>query len=244
MHPLTLHLTRGVAASTLDDARALHNSFTGDGPQPGSEIARALGDLSHNVYTPAKGIEGALAAGPGELLFVDYWADANGMETFFANPFAQEAGDRLYASRDESEWDCAPAGFGFNLPVPFGMAPQFIGMMRAPVRSADETIAAVGKLVSAGLSTARRRGQISHALFIRHADRATQRPAANIRRIRGETYAQPAPATEILALDWWSTLDGLQEHYNDAAVIGSLNDAVAGPPETVVWQQEAGFSEW
>ena len=31
MQPLILHLTRGVLAPTLDQARALHNAFTGDG---------------------------------------------------------------------------------------------------------------------------------------------------------------------------------------------------------------------
>jgi hypothetical protein len=48
----------------------------------------------------------------------------------------------------------------------------------------------------------------------------------------------------VLALDWWSTVDGLAEHYRDAMVTGGLPDAVIGPAETVVWEQEAGFSEW
>ena len=46
--PLTLHLTRGVLASTIDETRDAHNAFVDDGSQPGREIARALGDLSHN----------------------------------------------------------------------------------------------------------------------------------------------------------------------------------------------------
>jgi hypothetical protein len=40
MQPLTLHLTRGVLASSLDDAPAMHNAFLDGGSQPGREIAR------------------------------------------------------------------------------------------------------------------------------------------------------------------------------------------------------------
>jgi hypothetical protein len=49
---------------------------------------------------------------------------------------------------------------------------------------------------------------------------------------------------EVLGLDWWSTVDGLEQHYRDAAAMGRLTDALIGPPETAVWQQEAGFSKW
>jgi len=43
-----------------------------EGPQPGIEIARSLGDMSHNVYTPAEGAGSLSDAKPGELLFIDY----------------------------------------------------------------------------------------------------------------------------------------------------------------------------
>ena len=60
MAHLTLHITRGVLASTLAEARTAHNTFTDDGPQPGA-TSRALGDVSHNVFTPAEGEDGALS---------------------------------------------------------------------------------------------------------------------------------------------------------------------------------------
>jgi len=51
-----LHTTRGTLnPETLSEGRAMHNAFVTDGPQPGIEVARSLGDLSHNVYTPAEG---------------------------------------------------------------------------------------------------------------------------------------------------------------------------------------------
>lgn len=244
MQPLTLHLTRGVLASTLDQTRGMHNAFVDDGPQPGREIARALGDLSHNVYTPAHGVDHALRAQPGELLFVDYWADTRGMETFFSNAAALGAADRLFTSREDAEWAVAPNGFSFSVPARHGAPPRFVAITRVAIRAADEAISALGKLVSAELAGARRRGQISHALFIRDADIASQRPAANTRRVQGKTLAQSRAPTEVLAFDWWSTIEGLGEHYRDATVMGALPGAHIGPPETTVWQQVAGFSEW
>src|SRR5207245_2879461 len=118
METLILHITRGTLnPKTLDEARTLHNNFVTEGPQPGIEIARSLGDMSHTLYTPAEGLGSLSGAKPGELLFIDYWADSNGMETFFSNPFAQEAGDRLFSSREESEWMPARDAFTFHVPA-------------------------------------------------------------------------------------------------------------------------------
>jgi hypothetical protein len=244
MQPLTLHLTRGVLASTIDETRGMHNAFVDEGSRPGREIASSLGDLSHNVYTPARGVDSALRAQPGELLFVDYWAAVSGMEMFFANPVALTAADTLFSSREESEWAVAPNGFGFSVPARYGAPPGFVAITRAAIRSTDEAVPAIGKLISAGLPAARRRGQVSHGLFIRDAGIANRRPAANTRRAHGNTLAQSHAQAEVLTLDWWSTVDGLAEHYRDATLMGGLPDALVGPAETAVWQQEGGFSEW
>src|ERR1700758_2123390 len=149
MQPLTLHLARGWPASTINETRGMHNAFVDDGTQPGREIARALGDLSHNVYTPASGVDLALRAEPGELLFVDYWAAASGMEMFFSNPVALGAADQLFSSREESEWAVAPNGFGFSVPARHGAPPRFVAITRAAIRSTDEAVPAMGKLISA-----------------------------------------------------------------------------------------------
>ncbi len=245
METLTLHTTRGtLSPSTLDEARALHNSFVTGGPQPGIEIARSLGDISHNVCTPAEGTGSQSGAKPGELLFIDYWTSTDGMETFFANPFAQQAADRLFSSREESEWTPAPGAFTFGVPTPAGTPARFQGIMRAPVRSADDATAVLGKLVWASLSAARRRGQLSHALFVRPANAAAARPASNARRGPSESLAGPADPAEILAVDTWLTLDGLKEHYADEAAMSGLGQALAGPPTTSVWAPASGFAEW
>jgi hypothetical protein len=134
METLIFHTTRGTLnPETLSEARAMHNAFVTDGPQPGIEVARSLGDLSHNVYTPAEGKDELFGAKPGELLLFDYWADPSGMEQFFSNPLAQEAGDRLFSSREESEWMPARAAFTFQVPAKASTPARFVGIARAPV---------------------------------------------------------------------------------------------------------------
>ncbi|MFI6594851.1 hypothetical protein ACIBHX_01310 [Nonomuraea sp. NPDC050536] len=241
MEPPNLHITRGIIASTLDEARAMHNAFISGGPQPGIEIARSLGDLSHNVYTPADGVDTGFAAKPDELLFVDRWAEPDGMEAFFSNPSAQEAGDRLYSSREESEWTPAPGGFTFWVPAPSGTTAPFIAMTRRPAPSASAAITALTEFAVSTLPAARRRGQVSHALFVRRADVIVARPASNARHDGGKRTAESVEPVEFLTMDSWLTLEGLQEHYSDASRINGLPST---RHHTVVWQQAPGFSEW
>jgi hypothetical protein len=165
------------------------------------------------------------------------------METFF-NPSAQQAGDRLFSSREEWEWMPAPGAFTFQVPSPAGTTARFLAMMRAPVRSADDATAVLGKLISAGLSAARRCGQLSHALFVRPANAVAVRPASNARHGASQAPGVPAGPAEILAVDTWLTLDGLTEHYGDEAAMSGLDQALAGPPASSVWAQASGFAEW
>ncbi len=137
METLILHTTRGTLnPKTLEEARTMHNAFVTQGPQPGIKIARSLGDLSHNLYTPVEGLGSLSTASPGELLFIDYWADLGGMETFFSNPFAQEAGDRLYSSREESEW--MPARDAFT-EIGQGCPPPFTGREELPAPAGEKS---------------------------------------------------------------------------------------------------------
>ncbi len=113
---MTVLLTvRGtLAPKTLDAARVLHNETAGS--QPGVAAARALGDLSHNVYVAGKGPRST--AREGELLFLDRWADPSGIAQFFANPRVQEGAGALFGKRDAAVWTPAAASFSFTLPVP------------------------------------------------------------------------------------------------------------------------------
>jgi hypothetical protein len=238
-----LHLTRGTLnPRTLDQARRMHNSFVTQGPQPGIQVARSLGDLSHTLYTPAETTGGLSDAKPDELLFIDSWAEPNGMEQFFS--FAEQAGDRLFSSREESEWTPAPAAFTFQVPAPAGTPARFVRMLRAPVRSAEEATAVLGKLVWANLGAARRRGQLSHGLFVRPAGVIAARPASNARRSAGENLPAPTEPVEVLTIEFWATLEGLNEHHGDPTATSGLEDALAGPPAASVWKQASGFAEW
>lgn len=245
MEPPLLHITRGTLnPKTLDQARRMHNTFVTEGPQPGIEIARSLGDLSHTLYAPAESTSALSGAKPGELLFIDYWADPSGMEQFFSNPFAQQAGDRLFSSREESEWTPAPAAFTFQVPATAGTPARFVRILRAPVRSAEEATAALEKLVWTNLGAARRRGQLSHSLLVRPAGVIAARPASNARRSAGENLPAPTEPVELLTIEFWATLEGLNEHQGDATATSGLDDALAGPPAASVWEQASGFSEW
>ena len=56
MQTLTLHITCGtLKPKTLDEARTLHNVFVAGGTPPAIEIARSLGDVSHNAVRTSGG---------------------------------------------------------------------------------------------------------------------------------------------------------------------------------------------
>lgn len=236
METFTLHFTRGTLNEVATaDARAMHNAFLFDGPQPGMEVARALGDLSHNVYEPALGMT-------GELLFADRWADPDGMETFFANPFAMQAAGRLFARREWSEWTSAPGAFGFQLPAPGGASARILSICRGPVHSVGDAAAMLAEAVRSNLGTARRRGQLGHAVLHRTAEAATTRPVSNSRH--GDATPHAIAAAEILVLDSWTNVEGMLEHQRDLPLGKALAEVLSGPLDESVWQQADGFAEW
>jgi hypothetical protein len=76
--------------------------------------------------------------------------------------------------------------------------------------------------VTKRLRDARRRGQLSHHIFFKLGE------------------GQP----EVLGLDIWSSLEGMNEHYEDRSAYGLLVETFSGPPAMSVWEQPSGFSEW
>ena len=245
MKPLFLHTTRGTLnPKTLEEARTMHNAFVTEGTPPGIEIARALGDLSHNLYTSVEGLGSLSHASPGELLFIDTWADPGGMEQFFANPFAQEAADRLFSERVEAEWLPARDAFTFQVPARTDAPARFVRMMRASVRVASDATALLAELVQADLRTSRKLGHLSHQLFLRHATVVTARPASNARRSGGEAISEPPEPVEILVVDGWPTLEGLKEYASVSTATNGLDGVLAGPLTVSIWEQARGFVEW
>jgi hypothetical protein len=93
-----------VKPPTVADARELHNKTAGS--PDGIAAARALGDLSHNVYTSAGN-----GAGSDEVLIIDYWNSPSGFGQFFADPQVQAGAELLFTEREGILW--APtSGFG------------------------------------------------------------------------------------------------------------------------------------
>jgi hypothetical protein len=217
---LTVRGTR--IPTTLDAARVLHNDTAGS--PPGIAAARALGDLSHRVFSPVSEAPGTK---PDELLFLDIWCDPQGIGQFFSNHEVQGQAARLFSAKDATVWMPARGANSYQLPPPRTLATRFIGIVRGAVggvESAIETFAAADRQA---IRDARKRGIISHELFVKLP-------------MPGDTSPP-----ELLGLDQWASPDGMLEHYRDEAAMKALAGVFTGPPATSVWSTAAGdWSEW
>ncbi len=207
--------------STVEEARALHNQTAGS-PE-GVAAARELGDLSHKVYTPANAGKHS-SAKPGELLFMDVWTTAGGIQKFFSNEHVNAQGEKLFTGKEPAVWMSAAGSFTFNYGAPKKRGDRYVGILRAKVKSAEASIAGFNEMSHGALAVGRRRGQISHDLYIK--------------------LGPPNEPVEIMGVDLWHDLEGLQEHYSDQThMSGDLG--FAGPPSATVWEQAEGdWSEW
>lgn len=209
---------------TLDAVRDLHNSTAGS--EQGIAAARSLGDLSHNVFAPSSRNGRAGAPGP-ELLFIDWWDDPKGLLNFFSNPQVQAQGAKLFSERDATVWMPARGSSSYHLPAPSSKSQRFVGMVRGAISSPEQALATFAAADAAAQRDARRRGLMTHQLFIKVSAPGDSAPP------------------ELLGLDLWCDFDGMTEHYSDATHMAGLKGAFAGRPQTSVWEQPAGvWSEW
>lgn len=216
--PVLLTVRGNPIPKTLEAMRVLHNETAGS--PAGVAAARSFGDLSHTVYSPAKF---ALSkAVDGELLFLDVWVHPKGIADFFSNPQVQAQGGKLFSARDATVWMPAEGAFTYHLMAPRARSDRYVAIIRGPIADAEKAIATIREADAAAQREARRRGILSHEVFIRLG----------------------APA-EILAMDVWTDLAGPAEHYADAAHMGPIRSIFTGPPQPSVWEQAAGeWSEW
>jgi hypothetical protein len=198
----------------------LHNETAGS-PE-GIAAARALGDLSHKVYLPMPGVPGTQ---DGELLFLDFWTSAEAIAKFFSDPRVHAMASKLFSEREGVVWTAARAAFSFHLPPPMARPDRYLGLIRGVVDSTDTAIEAFRAALAPKLGDARRRGQISHELFV-----------------RVPMPGQPAQS-EIIGIDHWCDASGMEEHYSG---VQTVYEAFVGKPQTSVWQQAYGgvWSEW
>ncbi len=215
--PVTLTV-RGTAIRTGDDMRKVHNETAGS-PQ-GIAAARALGDLSHKVYSPLGG-----DAKPEELLFLDVWIEAAGIQKFFAHPDVAAQGAQLFKNKDATVWMPARGSYSFTLPAPRDKHERYVGMLRGPIGSPEQAIEIFREVDRARVADVRKLGLISHELFIK--------------------LGPPGAPLELLGLDIWSDRAGMEAHYSDRTHMAALGKVFTGPGSASIWQQAAGaWSEW
>jgi hypothetical protein len=221
----TLLTVRGTyIPASLEAMRVLHNSTAGS--EQGIAAARSLGDLSHNVWAPLLRSERA-GAKEGELLFLDWWDSPKGIMDFFSNEQVQQQGGKLFSSREPTLWMPARGASTFHLYTPKTKTERCLGIVRGTVKSPEHAIGVFAEVDVKAQRDARRRGLISHELFI---------------KLNAPGDSSPA---ELLGIDVWSDYAGMNEHYSDATHMSGLGAAFTARPQTSVWEQPAGvWSEW
>ena len=206
---------------TLEEGRRLHNETAGT-PE-GIAAARGLGDLSHKVYAPVPGTPGTK---DGELLFFDWWKTAEGIGTFFSDAHVQQMASKLFSQREGTVWTPARGAFGFELPAPASRSERYVGMVRGSVASPEKAVDVFRSVLAGKLSEARKRGQLSHALFVKMP---TPGPAAG-------------NASEVLGIDLWADAEGMMQHYGE---LKGFEQAFSEAPRSSVWTQASGlWNEW
>ena len=202
-------------ATSAEEARQTHNTTAGD--PAGVAAAQALGDLSHLVYAP-------LGDWTGELMFIDQWTSAEGLQQFFADTHGQEAGATLFTSYDPVVWLPADGFHSYHITAPLGPHDRIMAMLRGVATSLDAARIAMNGTWKQRVLAAHRQGLQSHEMFVRLA-------------------APGAPeALEILGVDTWSSPDGLGSVYDDPAFRQALYGMFASPPKT--WRLRRPVGEW
>lgn len=202
---------------TPENAADLHNMTAGSAD--GVAAAKSLGDLSHNVFVPA--------AAETRLLFLDTWNSPQGLGQFFADKGTQQGAAALWADYVPTLWMPAE-GFGsYSLPAPSGTAVGAVGLLRAPVSSYDAAAPAFHADSAAKINASRQHGMLGHSLWV------------PVPMAPGQV-----PATEVLGLDYWEDMDGMNAWYAEATY-DLLAPVFTGGPETGTWKPAgSSFVEW
>ncbi len=202
---------------TPEKSADLHNMTAGN--PAGVAAAKSLGDLSHNVFVPA--------LAETRLLFLDTWNSPEGLGRFFADKDTQQGAAALWADYQPTLWMPAE-GFGsYTLPAPAGTAVGAVGLLRAPVSSYDAAAPAFHTDSAAKINASRQHGMLGHTLWV------------PVPMGPGQT-----PATEVLGVDHWIDVDGMNAWYEQAKY-DDLAPVFTGAPETSAWKTAgSAWVEW
>jgi len=203
---------------SLEAARQMHNQTAG-APE-GVAAARSLGDLSHMVYIPAN-------QEYGELFIMDLWTSPTGLNQFFSDPQVQQGATMIFAQRDPVVWAPAEGFFSYHIPAPTGHNDRYLGVLRGTVASREQARTTMNAITSQGLHKARKLGYLSHEAYFRL------------------TPPGSPESLELLAVDVWSNLDGMNEYYSDADFNHAFDGFFTSEPSTLVLKHPAGeWVEW
>jgi hypothetical protein len=214
---------------TQEEARNVHNMTAGN-PQ-GVAAARALGDLSHNVYVTSGGDEANESnetKRAGELLILDLWNNLEGFGKFFSDKQVQEGGNMIFEHVEHRDIFVPAHDFrSFVLPTPASSTARFVGLVRGTVRSRDAARTAFGRIAKENINAARMAGQVSHQTF----------------------FLAPQPgkpeSLELLGVDVWMDAAGMGRYYADPKHLAPLADVFSSRPAFSMWKRPAGvWSEW
>ena len=207
-----------VGAKTLEEARVTHNATAG---QPdGVAAAKALGDLSHLVFAP-------LSGWTGDLIFLDQWTSAEGLQQFFADPQVQAGASQLFTEYEPVVWRPESGFNSYHISEPIGRADRIVGILRGPVASMEKAQSIMNGVWSSRVNQARKLGLVSHETFVRLAAPGTPE------------------ASEIIAIDMWSHADGFNTLYEDASFMQGFDGVFTGEASTWILQRPAGsWIEW
>jgi hypothetical protein len=206
---------------TMEDARNTHNMTAGN--PAGVTAARALGDLSHNVFVTMGNRDGLA----GELLILDLWNNLDGFSKFFADKQVQEGGAMIFASVESRDiWSRAQDFRSYILPTPANKDGSCIGLIRGTVRSREGARAAWDGIAKETINAARMDGHVSHQVFFRMTP-------------------DQSPSLDLLGVDVWMDAEGMGRFYSNPKHMEPLHNIFSAPPTTSVWMRPAGeWVEW
>jgi hypothetical protein len=212
---------RGTLNKTvLDEVRTIHNETAGS--PPGVAAARALGDLSHNVYVPL----GDAPDAASELLILDSWTSVDGLRTFFSDPQVQAGGGLIFKDRDSAVWSLSEMR-GFVHPTPKDKPDRYVGIIRGTVRSREAAREVFDGMVNKTINASRMLGHMSHQMYWR------------------ATPPNEQPSLELIGVDVWYDGEGMKKFYAEATKAAGAYDVFVSQPATSIWKQPQGqWVEW
>jgi quinol monooxygenase YgiN len=214
-----LSIRGALSSPTLEAARAIHNATAG--APANVAAARSLGDLSHMVYVPTG------ASPTNEFLILDLWNSMDGLNQFFANPHVQEQAGQIFASRDPVVWAPAEGFLGYHFPAPHGKNDRIVAVVRGPVASRVQALAAHNAIVAGGMNQARQAGDLSHDAYFRLAPPGSPE------------------ALEFMAVDVWMDAQGMAAFYGSPEFQQAAQTLFAGQPSATTWIHPPGdWVEW